>query len=243
MQCVGFANHAPDEILALLRVEGFALSDIHMIGNEAPTKLPAHKAAFFFNVNQFYAFYTAGLLQENGLYLVFDQPMNLLRYDLQRGDFKMVADTLHVDGFELINLTKLPKIQHVRGIKKVNFNIVEAATEVAKSHVTFLTQFMTFIYSLPAETHQKPVKELVCNWMVSLKPKSAIEAALAKLRTEIHITDKQIARLLDILDLPATAMYREALQCSGDEDTVAKQMKVSAYEMRYIRAISLKQGQ
>lgn len=174
------------------------------------------------------------LLPKNNVYYVFDVPNLLAEYSFTYGDFR-VAENIHVDGLEPVPLTLEPKDKRLRNRE---FRLVIRAVECAKKQVTFLNQFMTFIYSMPSDTHQKPVKEAVCKWMVSGGDAQSFDHMMDTLRKTVHLTPKQMQRLSDLVFSDVAVLYKKALQIPGEEDDVAQSLSVSAYELRYMKAIA-----
>lgn len=236
MRALAFANHAPDELIIKLRGNKIDRKLIQIVGEETRVKRQSKCEHFvFLSVAAFH--HNVKRLEElEGICCyVFDDPMALSQYNLTPADFVMEED-FHIDGFSLLPTMNLdaPEIVPTR----TQFNVVEYAKTIAKQQITFLNQFMTFIYSMPSETHQKPIKELVCKWMASKESLGQYCKRITKLRTQLLLTDKQVNRLQELVTSPVAELYRKALQLPGDEDEIARTLKVSAFELRYIRAIN-----
>lgn len=227
MKVMCFANHAPDEIIAMLKKSG--VTDIKIVNG----KDPEEQHVIVLGVNTFFRHER----NREKRYYVVDNPMAIMSTNLQKVDLEEEED-LHIDGISIKRLEKIPPFIDNDNPSKVPYNIVHVATQIAKSQQTFLNQFMTFIYSLPSETHQTPVKKLVCKWMASNESINSLQKKVELLRKTVPLNDKQVKRLFDIIDTEVTVKYRQALQQSGDEDDVAKAYRVSAYELRYIRAVN-----
>lgn len=170
--------------------------------------------------------------------LVFDSPMELSQYNIPAADFSQPVD-LHIHGFVCKPIAL--DFQSIDEVRRTGFDLIEEAVKEVKAKATILNQMMTFIYSMPRATHQTPVKEAMCQWMVSKYPLAKVEA-LIKRTPEADLTDKQVARLREILSSPVAQLYRTALQEGGDSDLLALKYGVSAYEINYMRAVNAKRG-
>jgi hypothetical protein len=121
----------------------------------------------------------------------------------------------------------------------------EVVQEKIESFTGILTQFMTFIYTMPSATHQKPVKELACTWWASKQDTDELRNRLSSLVKTVPLSDKQQKRFLDLVLSPSALIYKEALQeakvlesyNSAEFTNIAAKYAVSAYEMRYVLAI------
>ena len=227
MKAIGFANLAPDEVHALLKKQG--ITDIKIVANETA----AAEHLIVLGVTNFFKFHK----DESKSYYVVDSPLALMSVNIPKADC-YEEENLHIDGLAITKNINLAQLKDTPEVTYRNYNIVERSTKIAKAQLTFLNQFMTFIYSLPAESHQTPVKKLVCKWMSTTESFGVLQRKLEALRKTISMNEKQVARLYAILSSDVTVKYRYALQQPGDEDEVAKVLKVSAYELRYIRAIN-----
>lgn len=240
MRVLAFGNHAPDEVIGLLKKAGVPRSAILVCasGQQIP-KRNKHEYILFLSLNDLRK-QTFGPSYKTASMYVFDDPLRLFKVGLLGADFTP-SDNIHLDGLTMSKLDSLPPARDVE-FSKLTFtgssDIVFHATEEVKAQKTFLNQFMTFIYSMPSATHQKPIKELVCKWMASKESLAKFNKRLDEVCTRVHMTAKQRLRITELLSSEVTDLYRRALHEDGDEDDVAKRMQVSAYELRYIRAIN-----
>lgn len=227
----GFAHTAPDKLLVHLRGLGVPRAQIAMLGHD----FEARKHLIFIDVASFEA--GRDLAEKtNCICYVCDDPISLAPFDLIPADYKPAED-FHVDGYTLTEFKNLPVAKQVTGARR-KFDMVTVAKKHASSQQTFFTNFMTFIYSMPKESHQLPVRQLACKWLASTETYRQLNNRIDKLRKGVFLTDKQVERLIALLSADVVAIYREGLQMEGDEDDVAMKLKISAYEMRYIRAIN-----
>lgn len=237
MRAFAFAHHTPDEIVVKLRKNGIARKDIYIVGEEEIIKRKnPRKHYVFMSVVSFYK--NRDVLELIGVIsYVCDDPISLSQFrGFTLGDYKS-EEFFHADGFSLVPMRNLENCPD-NPVVREKFDIIETASKIARKQITFLNQFMTFIYSLPYETHQKPVKEMVCKWMASKETLAQYCKRMEKLRQTVHLSEKQMKRLIALLSSETAQLYRDALQLPGDEDDVAKAMKISAFELRYIRAIN-----
>lgn len=237
MKVHAFGNHAPDEIIRMLKNAGFPRSSIHINerrGNLAKRNRYAHIIFLSFNDLKRQV---VGPSYDNATFYVFDDPLRLFKVGLAGADFGR-SETLYLDGLTLFKLDRLPAPQTVDlQTLAQQEDMIEMATAEVKAQKTLLTQFMSFIYMLPSGTHQKPIKELAFQWMVTKEPISKLHKRLDAVNSTSPLSVKQRARLCDVMSSEVTELYRLALRQEGDEDDVAKRMMISAYELRYIRAI------
>lgn len=237
MKVHAFGNHAPDEIMQLLKNAGFPRSSIHICerrGNLA--KRNRYEHIIFLSFNDLKR-QVIGPSYDTATFYVFDDPLRLFRVGLAGADYGR-SETIYLDGLTLTKLDKLPEPERVE-LSELDMqpDLIEMATAEVKAQKTLLTQFMTFIYSLPSASHQKPIKELAFQWMVTKEPMSKLHKRLDAIGATSPLSVKQRARLCEVMGSEVTELYRLALRQEGDEDEVAKRMMVSAYELRYIRAI------
>ena len=237
MRVFAFAHHAPDEIVIKLRKNGIDRKDIFIVGEDEVIKRKNPRQHYvFMSVLSFYK--NRDVLEMlTVISYVCDDPISLSQYrGFTPADYK-TEEFFHADGFSLVPMRSLENCPD-NPIVREKFNIIETAATIAKQQITFLNQFMTFIYSMPYETHQTPVKQMVCKWMASKETIPQYCKRIKKLRETVHLNDKQIKRLVVLVSSETAQLYREALQMPGDADSVAKSMKISAFELRYIRAIN-----
>jgi hypothetical protein len=122
-----------------------------------------------------------------------------------------------------------------------------AANIVAQvSSTSILNELMTLIYSLPAATHQKPVKMLVANWLHGDKSEAKLKRELDTLCESLRISqatrDRLLAVLLSDMGKRYKAAFRDLTKARGKPkyDKLASKHNVSAYDMRYIVSLASK---
>lgn len=231
MIAYGFAHTAPDKVLVHLRGLGVPRAQIAMLGAD----FEARKHLIFIDAASFET--NRALADKTDcICYVCDDPISLAPFDIVPVDYKQAED-FHVDGYTLLEFKSLPPAKSTTGGRR-KFDMIQAAKKHASSQQTFFTNFMTFIYSMPKDSHQLPVRQMACKWLASTETYRQLNNRIEKLRKSVHMSDKQVERLVALLSSDVVAIYREGLQMDGDEDDVAMKLKISAYEMRYIRAIN-----
>uniref|UniRef100_A0AB39CEA3 Uncharacterized protein n=1 Tax=Pseudomonas phage HRDY3 TaxID=3236930 RepID=A0AB39CEA3_9VIRU len=231
MIAYGFSHTAPDKVLVHLRQIGVPRAQIAILGPD----YEARKHLIFLDAMSFET-YRERADKDQCICYVCDDPISLAPFELIPVDYKE-ADYFHVDGFTLTEFKSIPPAKQVTGRRR-KFDVVDFAKDHAARQQTFFTNFMTFIYSMPSETHQLPVRQLACKWLASTETYRQLNNRIEKLRKTVYLTDKQAERLVELLSTDIVDVYRTALQMDGEEDEVAHKLKISAYEMRYIRAIN-----
>jgi hypothetical protein len=237
MQVLAFGNHAPDEVMQLLKNAGFPRSSIHICERRGTlAKRNRYEHLIFLSYNDLKR-QVVGPSYDNATFYVFDDPLRLFKVGLIGADYGR-SETLYLDGLTLFKLAELPKPQDV-DLQEMEHqaDLLEQALDEVKAQKTFLNQFMTYIYLLPNSTHQKPIKEAVFQWMVTKEPLAKLHKRLDALNNTSPLSEKQRTRLFGIVGSEVTELYRLALRQDGDPDDVAKELMVSSFEIRYIRAI------
>jgi hypothetical protein len=114
---------------------------------------------------------------------------------------------------------------------------------------SFLTPFMTFIYRLPYSTHQKPIKNLIVNWMYYSGDSILLKQALLFLsssmlsKNPIKLSSKMMTALeTDILSMPVIQNYILAFKHLYSHPEVAYKdlvvtYSVMIYELNYCTSI------
>jgi len=249
MRVLGLANHSPDFISILLKKHfNVSPADVRFVGPSDILNKSSSK--------KFFVFLSSRALRINQATInsnkyrtktgfVCDSPIAL--YDLD-GIVPLdyfESENLHLDAFEITEVNKDrvngpdTTIGHTR---KKYAEVVQAKIE---SFTGILTQYMTFIYTMPSSSHQKPIKELACTWWASDETEDTLSERLASLVKGVPLSEKQQKRFFDLLLSPSALIYKAALSevkdlesYDGEEFTsIAAKYGVSAYEMRYILSI------
>lgn len=250
MKLLGVCNHSPDFILSRLRKRlELKYSHIFICHSELPDATEKVKLLLV---------PSPGLLKrhmvelntkrfKDTIIVVFGNPIDLSDFNVQQFDYRL-ADDIHLDGFQLTPFNLAALDVEVPAIVFEKRDFLADVLEKVQSFTGILTQLMTFIYTMPSSTHQTPIKKLACYWLASENVNADLDTRLAKIKNTTPLTDKQIKRLKDILFSDKAAIYRKALQATKhlaiselntDEFIrIVSSFQVSAYEIRYIRAIT-----
>lgn len=238
MKVLAFGNHAPDEIIQMLKNAGYSRSSIHICERRGTLpKRNRHEHIIFLSFNDFKR-QNVGPSYDAATFYVFDDPLRLFKVGLAGADFER-SEALYLDGLTLSKLGSLPQPQEIEIDEIVSQeDLLELALEEVKAQKTFLNQFMSYIYLLPSGTHQKPIREAVFRWMVTKEPVSKLSKRLDAIGNTSPLNEKQKTRLFALVSSEVIDLYRLALrQDEGTEDEMAMQMNISSYELRYIRAV------
>ena len=243
MNVVGSGYHAPDFILVTLTKNGVVADKIDLID----------RALSIRSKRTHFIFLGAGPLRRSleqvnskayvgKVGIVCDTPIALMAFSgILPLDYTASAD-FHIEAFELhdeINRTVLKAGDRPVALERID--VVDQVVSKVDSFTSILSTLMTFVYTMPNSTHQKPVKELACSWLASTADQSELKQRINTLARQIVLTDKQKSRLYEILTSPAAAEYKRAMQSiksDADVQAVAMQSKLSAYEIRYIMHIN-----
>jgi hypothetical protein len=174
-------------------------------------------------------------LNEKRVYLVFDSAVTLSKYMLHYMDM-VIGDRVHLDGFIRKDAAfdlDVPDLEFTNS----HFDVILHSVAEVKAQRTLLNQLMTFIYTLPRSSHQKPVKVAICSWLPTRYGLPKLFSRLKAL-SDSPLTEKHLERLGVILTSETANIYRQALQEGGDSDLLAEKYQISAYEINYIRAIN-----
>lgn len=235
MKVLAFANHAPDQVLAYLRQLKAVTKRSDILFLEGGAELPDKCTSKFV-----FLLSATGLDTYEGrthTFFVFDDPIRLSRFTVPVVDIEC-AKVFHKDGFLLKQDLNFSLPAKDVKVTKQKFDIVATCSDGVKCQKTFLNQFMTFVYSMPSGSHQKPIKKMVCKWMASKEPLSTFMRRLRSTGGDMPMSEKQYRRMEELLSSEVALIYRQAMQEKGDEDEVAERLQISAYELRYIRAIN-----
>lgn len=247
MRLIGSAYHSPDYICVQLKKHGVGPSSFSFLrpGNKLPKK--SSKTHFVF-LGTHAVRSNLGTLNSKRyvgkIGIVCDSPIELCAFKgIVPLDYSE-SDDVHVDGFTLDELDlKTFEGPDIRVAYEPR-DLVQDVVEKVQSFTGILTSLMTFVYTLPSATHQKPVKELACAWLCGTDNENVLKDRIVRLR-ECPMSDKQKQRLLDILLSEPATVYKRALaearkidSLDGDDfGRVVSKYEVSAYEMRYILSV------
>lgn len=121
-------------------------------------------------------------------------------------------------------------------ITKHESTYFECVVEKAKAGSIF-DKLMTFIYKLPAKTHQKPVKKLCCLCIRDAWTSKVTDNRFQTLLADIKISSELVKAITDILNSPTADRYKQAfkqIKTEADVNRVAKNADLNPYEFMYI---------
>lgn len=122
------------------------------------------------------------------------------------------------------------------GIRRKKTTYLEQVIKKAKSGSVF-DKLMTYIYKLPAKTHQKPVKKLCCLYLRNDWSKDTLIKELRSLGTQIKLSQPLVDSISSILFSAVAYKYQEAftkINSVSDVADVALQYDLNPYEFMYI---------
>lgn len=243
MNIFGCANHSPDYLLVRLVGSGVEESDIAFISNAILKAKRKYKVYIFLSALDLRR--NLKLLRKfpNCIGIVCAPPIHL-------NDFTGItpldyaeSDNPHLEAFLLSKLS-LDLSAPSQEVKFRPTDYAKIVQDKVESFSGVLMPFMTFVYTMPSSTHQKPVKELACKWWVGGQSVKELEKSLAALVKTVPMNDKQRQRFLTIVTSQTGLLYQEALQeakqfsiDSLEFRAVADRRTVSAYEMRYMISV------
>jgi hypothetical protein len=239
MRVAAYAHTSPDKVVVKLKSQGVKPNQMFIVkGGTIFTKVRDKeiKYVLFLSMSEFRAnMKVRSRVLTKYTCIVFDAAMSLIRYTVTPMDYEI--QTLHLDGVTELEPSFDMTTVEDKEFTRTSFDPITEAVEEVKAKKTILNQFMTFIYSLPSSTHQKPVKEKVCAWFVT---KQSVNVLINKLKNDkrLPLTEKQLQRLHTILSSDTAQLYKKALIEGGDSEELSLKHVISAYEINYIRAIN-----
>lgn len=246
MIAMGMINQSPDMVaskfLSAIREEGKShIMTSHYLPKPGRFKLLVYTSTYLFNLH----LSELNRASYNGTYVaVIAPPISLFEFNLIPFDYS-ISEDLHVHAFEY----KKPDYTDLVDVlvERTPGSLLEAVLSNLKNIESILTVFMTFIYSMPSATHQKPVKEEVFKWMNTDESLEQLEVRINALEPVIgaKLNAKQMRRLFTIMDTDVTRTYRKALKDLSHLDdkmdpevqAYADSKGISAYDIRYILSI------
>lgn len=174
-------------------------------------------------------------MNDTSCYFVFDSAFNLAAYTIHYMDME-IGNPLVTEGIINKPMRIDTDVEHLE-LERSHYDAIAEAVNEVKAQKTILNQLMTFIYTLSSATHQKPVKETICRWIVSKANIERLKKALLA-NKDAPLSVKQLDRIEVILTSDVAELYRTALREGGDTEILAEKYGISAYEMNYIRAVN-----
>ncbi len=252
MKIYGVCNHSPDYIVTWLRkFLKVSPSTVSIVpeGNILPKRSSGKTVYLFLSKKTFKA--NLERLNSKAYALaagfVFTDPLSVNDFvNVTPLDFAESTD-IHLDAFLL---TKPDK-------KIFDFDLDSAPVTIERSNYlekvlarvcsfnSLLNPLMSFIYTLPSASHQKPIKEIICQWLFDGGSEESLEGMLDRKSNSLPLSDKQRERIRNILYTDDGATYKQALAVVKKYDSddkvpyreLVSSFNVSAYDLRYIQAI------
>lgn len=247
MPCVyGVSNHTPDQLLCWLRdIQSVNLSNVSSIRlGKTITKKN------FRQLKDYVIFLSATDLKRNlkavnalssKTFFVFDSPLVLFQFKglrpLDYGDnedFQEFGTDLY-DYFLDMDDVVPSVITYDNSITYLSYLI-----SLMEETDSLLRPLMTFIYTLPNSTHQKPVKILICHALSKDASEKKIQAIADYIERTLGLPDKKKLKLLSLVLSDEAKKYQKAFSAytdSTDINKLCKQYKISPYEFRYILSV------
>lgn len=253
MRNYGVCNHSPDYMFMWLKkVFGLETKDISIVpeGNMLPVKPSNKKRIYLFLSHKTFRLNLDRVNSKHytkAVGMLFSNPLVLHSYpEIIPIDFEE-SSSVHIDAF----LLKEPDKSKMSLEPSSTLIVRERTDYLAKvldkvcSFNSLLTPLMTFLYTLPNSTHQKPVKEIICTWLYNGGSYEDLENTLNSRKGELPLSAKHHARIRNILDSETAHKYKQALQVVSvyEDDSkvpyreIVSSFNVSKYEIRYIISV------
>lgn len=243
----GVANHTPDELILWLRdIQNVDVKDIlpirtdFLLSEKHSTKLKPYILML-----------SAKDLKRNLEVLntldvtvfVFDSALTLWEYEgLMPLDFGE-SENPQIDGIELYSYFLEMNEEGFPVYHNKNNNYLDIALGMIDDTNSLLRPFMTFVYTLPNSTHQKPIKTLMCLCLYTNASHEKIAKVVGYLDKTIGIPKIKKQKLLDLIQSEEADKYKEAFKeyrqhkKAEEIDLLCLTRKISAYEFRYILSV------
>jgi hypothetical protein len=168
---------------------------------------------------------------------VFASPLFLLEYKgFNRLDYGIDSENkTRIVVFDEIDLEVLSNPVE-KPIQKKKVTYLDIVIQKAKSGSVF-DKLMTYIYKLPAKTHQKPVKKICCQFLRNDWSKEKLIEELKRLGTQIKLSSAIVSGISDILFSDIARRYQIAFkEINGVPDVadVSTAYDLNPYEFMYI---------
>lgn len=234
----GVAGHSPDEVIkALLPIDGNPTFKVIKPKSFFSTEgLRKTKYVICLSREDFVRNYKVLCTLKQKVF-VFASPLFLLEYKgFNRLDY----------GIDIVNKTRIVVFDELdtetlfnpieKPITKKKTTYLDVVVQKAQSGSVF-DKLMTYIYKLPAKTHQKPVKKICCQFLRNDWSKEKLIEELKKLGTQIKLSSTIVTGISDILFSDIAKRYQIAFkEINGVPDVadVATEHDLNPYEFMYI---------
>lgn len=235
----GVAGHTPDElILNLKEIEAkpyfYVVPPRTYIQNK---NIPNHIQHVICLTREDFLKNFQELSKTNKRIYVFASTAFLLEHKgFNRLDYSLdTDDTTKVVVYDYIDFSVLKNPASTE-LKRKKTSYTEALIKKVKDGSIF-NNLMTYIYKLPAKTHQRPINNLSCNYLRHSWSEDRLAKELQKLGKDINLSTGILANITEILTSAIAKKYQAAFKEIRDEQDVipvSEAHKLSSYEMMYI---------
>lgn len=242
MELFGIIRHSPDELIRSL-LDKFPKPKYYYnsYGTNLPVEGVKEKFILIPAIADFRRFYS--LLNtkpyEKKYVFVFSSEVLLVEYtNIVFLDGNRISE-FDVEPLDYLKMELIPKNPKTAiQIERQHNKFVESMIELTHDQSVF-NDLMTFIYKLPAKTHQKPIKIVCCQWLKSTSSESVLRKRLSALRRTINISENVEDTIVRLLSIPAAERIRKAFAENpniGPTDVVeiAEKYAVHSFELSYI---------
>lgn len=250
----GVANHTPDQTFLWLQHEyNVQTADVTVVpvGSKLPhpVKKKIRKVIFFLTVSDFNANAERLELYSKHTVFLFASALRLWEYvGITALDYKESDDPQRY-GIQLFDkfftIKDLYAAAEIR-VQRPNRTYLTRILEETRSFGSLLRPLMTFIYTMPSATHQRPVKVSICQWLYYAGSEKDLNDILQAVDKQIKLTERHKLKLRDLLLSEQGDKYRAAFikyrQLKDENktpsyDSLTKEFEVSPFEMRYIKSV------
>lgn len=242
MRLFGLIRHSPDELIVeLLKINKRPYYFFLPFGSVLPLDGVKEKIILMPNMTDFKRTYRALNTEayKNKDVFVFGSELSLSEYTnitLLDATYNSVTDIEPDENIDLEKYKSKPK--HIGDIVRTQGIYVNTLIDASLQNSVF-NNLMTFIYTLPAKTHQKPITVVSCAYLRNNLSIRQFNNSLDKLRKEISITPRVSERLTEILTTPQAVRMRSAFEDLPAYDReliedVALKHNVYSFELSYV---------
>jgi hypothetical protein len=247
----GVANHTPDQTYLWLK-KRFDITPklvtILPLGTRLRGKHRNKLKTIVFCLTYQDFNYNKDILRNN-IVFIFSSPLRLWEYKgIIALDYKE-SDDPQRHGIQLFNeFFEQPDLDQNNGdvVKEPNRTYLTKILEETRSFGSLLRPLMTFVYTTPSSTHQKPIKIAICQWLYYGGIEKDLLNIIDSIDSQIKLTEKHKLKLKDLLLSDQGDRYRAAftkLRQAKEKgvaipyEQLTKEFEVSGFEMRYIKSV------
>ena len=241
----GVSNHTPDQLLCWLRdIQAVSLSDVSLVRigqNITDRSIRKLKDFVIFLSSTDFKRNLSVINTTEKTCFVFDSPMSLFQFKginpLDYGDNEDFQEW----GTDLYDyFLDMDDIEPCEVVYDKTNTYLKNLIGMMEETDSLLRPLMTFIYTLPNATHQKPVKILICYALFKGASAKKIRDIADYIERTIGLPEKKKAKLLSLALSDEAKKYQEAFSKfvkATDINKLCKKYKMSPYEFRYILSV------